>query len=797
VTTQSEIRLLFLNHVSQISGAEVGLLDLVRSLDRKRFPVVVVVPAAGPLTDALEKNGAKVVHLRLRRFVKTLNPFRWISYLISLSTVVPRLVRLIREERIDIVHSNSTTAQIYGVLAARRAAVPSIWHCRDLVNLGLLGRWLYRSSTRIIAISHAVAEHLNQNGHNDKLVTIHNGVDLPLLQPTGVRDTLRKELGIGPDALLVAMAGQMVPWKNHALFLRAASLIAEELPTARFLIIGDDLFGGQSGYRDRLKGLARELELTESVRFLGYRTDFARLLEGIDVLVHPADREPFGRVIAEAMAMAKPVVAINAGGPTEIIHDGQDGLLIPPNNPVELAKAVIRLKEEPALASRLAQEARKRIETDFNLEKHRSSIQTLYEATIVPNAVAQNDTGRCRSGQIRLAYIVGQFPSLSETFILREIVALRNKGFDMLIFSLNRPSSSKIHAEAVPLLSQVRYPSPFPSGRLIHNHYRVFCSAPSLYCREAVRSMLHGPAGVRRFRLAADFAAEARRLHIDHLHAHFAFMPTDVAMIMACLLKRPFSFSAHAQDIFTQNAAALARKAAPAAFVTTCSQHGYKYLRKNLPALPADKIVMIHHGIDPTRFLPVNSAKPRILAVGRLEEKKGFAYLLRACGKMTMKGVDFSCTILGTGSLEDKLEEELLRCNASGSVVLHGEATQEELQEFFNAAQVLVVPSVLTGNGDRDGIPNVILEAMAMKIPIVATTTGAIHEAVTDGENGLLVPPADPDALADAIERLLADRGLRQRLGEAGRTRVLNQFDISKNIETLAGLFQRISGRNM
>ena len=783
--------ILFLNHVSAMSGAEAGLIDLVKALDRERFSAVVAIPSPGPLADALEKGGARVVHVPLRRFVKTANPLRLAGYLINLAAVVPRLVQLVRDENIAIVHSNSTTAQIYGALAARCAGIPSIWHCRDLVNLGMLGRWLIRSSTRVIAISETVARHLAPYDHAGKVVTLLNGVDVEHFRPRDLGAEVRKELGVPPDAVLVAMAGQLVPWKNHALFLRAASLAAADLPAARFLIVGDDIFGDQAVYRKQIEDLVHELKLTSRVQFIGYRADFARLLEGIGVLVHPADREPFGRVVAEAMAMSKPVVAINSAGPAEIIRNGQDGLLVSPHSPVEIAQAIVRMAKDPALASSIGQAARRRIEADFSLKGHVAKVQTLYESVLTRESRSPDGRQEAPAGASRLACIVGEFPSLSETFVLREILALRDQGFDLLIFSLHHPSSTKRHADAAALLDRVHYPAAILSGRMVRSHFRMLLSTPWRYVRGSFSGAWRGPRGIRDFLLAVDFAALAAQSQVAHLHAHFAFMPTDVAMLMAGLLGRPFSFSAHARDIFTQEADALAGKIRSAAFVMTCTEHGQTHLRRLAPGVPGERIVLAHHGVDPARFAPAESTKPLVLAVGRLEEKKGFIFLLRACGWMAMRDVDFSCIILGAGPQEGALEEELLRCNAGGSTVLQGEVTQEELQDYLRAARVLVAPSVLGADGDRDGIPNVLIEAMAMGVPVVATTTGAIREAVTDGENGLLVPPADPEALAHAIVRLLADRELRRRLGEAGRTRVLKQFDIAKNIATLADLLRR------
>lgn len=377
-------RILFLNHVSKISGAEQGLLDIVKCLDRKKFKPLVVIPSHGTLADILTQHGVQTACMPLKRFKKTSNPLVLTLCVFNLFRVIPRLARLIRQERIDILHANSNNAQIYGGLAAKLAGIPSVWHSRDLVDLGLLGKWLYRLSSKTIAISDAVDQHLRQYiSDGEKLVTIHNGIDVEKYHGQGERDAVRNELGIGKDRFVIAMAGQLVPWKNHPLFLRAASLIAGEVPDAYFLVIGDDLFGDHMDYRKSLQDLVQELDLSERINFTGYRTDIVRVLDSIDLLVHPASREPFGRVILEAMALGKPVVAVDSCGPGEIIRNEVDGILTPADNPEEMAKAAVRLAKNKDLALRIGVAARERVMRDFNLSDFAKKIEAVYEEVLI------------------------------------------------------------------------------------------------------------------------------------------------------------------------------------------------------------------------------------------------------------------------------------------------------------------------------------------------------------------------------------------------------------------------------
>lgn len=376
-------RILFLNHVSGVSGAERSLLDLLRHLDRTRFEPMVGAPPAGELEALLEPAGIPLLPLRLRRLRKTYNPLRCAADLLNIVQVTAALIRVIRRERIALVHSNSTTAHLYGGLAARWCGVPGLWHNRDLVRLGPLGRWLGRFATCTIAISDCVRQQTQSwIGTGRELKTIYNGVDADVFVCRGERTRIRESLGIPSGAPVLAMIGQQVPWKRHRTFIEMAAVLTRTRPDARFLIVGDDRFGDHPAYRAGLETQISRLGLGGKVLFTGYRADIAPLLEGIDALIHPALREPLGRVILEAMAMGRPVVAVNACGPGEIIRDGVDGLLVPRGEPDELAAAALRLCREPGLANRLGEAARRRIRDDFDIRRSIRQIEEVYDALL-------------------------------------------------------------------------------------------------------------------------------------------------------------------------------------------------------------------------------------------------------------------------------------------------------------------------------------------------------------------------------------------------------------------------------
>ena len=422
--------------------------------------------------------------------------------------------------------------------------------------------------------------------------------------------------------------------------------------------------------------------------------------------------------------------------------------------------------------------------------------------------------------KVKLGYVVGCYPSISETFILREIAALKARGCDITVFSYCRPAGSRIHPENTRLDVRTIYRAHPLSWTSISARLHFLLRIPATMLRTGPPSVLTSTNPLRtlvRFFTAAQFARVAVEEGITHIHAHFAFAPAEVARMMASIMGIGYSVSVHARDIFAQNRSQVAKSLLNAQFVTTCTNMGTERLKAMLPDLPVEKTHLVRHGISPGEFTTARSpcviqrgrqtgpttggesapvgrvsdpASPlRILAVGRLEKKKGFVSLVEACTALRDKRIRFGCTIAGEGPERKTIEEAIQRLGLAGLVTLSGELTQDELVKLYSASSVFVMPSVIATDGDRDGLPNVILEAMAMQLPVVATTASAVSEAVTDGLQGFIIEPASPEMLADKISQLLADPDLRRKMGEKGRETVLKEFDISANIVKLADLF--------
>jgi glycosyltransferase involved in cell wall biosynthesis len=335
--------------------------------------------------------------------------------------------------------------------------------------------------------------------------------------------------------------------------------------------------------------------------------------------------------------------------------------------------------------------------------------------------------------------VMSGFPRRSETFALNELAALDEAGLVAMIFATKPGDGAEPHPRVAQLAARVVHLRP---GSAIEHAERV--------------------------------AKHLRGTEVAGVHGYFAHAPAEVAARAAARLRVPYGFSAHARDVRKVEPDQLARRGRGAAVVIACNADVAASLRSRgvTPHL-------VPHGVDIDLFAPRDPVptgdRLRLLAVGRLVEKKGFAVLLSAVARL-----DIACSlrIVGEGQEDERLRRAIARLGLADRVTLAGGLTHADLPGEYAAADIVVVPSIQDRTGDRDGLPNVVLEAMASSRPIVATHTGAIPDAVVDGENGLLVSAGDEQSLAHAIRTLADDAELRERLGRAGRARAVRDFAI-------------------
>lgn len=400
----------------------------------------------------------------------------------------------------------------------------------------------------------------------------------------------------------------------------------------------------------------------------------------------------------------------------------------------------------------------------------------------------------------KIAYIIKCFPRLSETFILHEVLELERQGLPLHVFSLLEPSG-KINEAAREVQAPITYvPRGFPRGalRLLGAAARRFVKSPLRFTRTVISSLVryHHPSTPRHLFLAAFIANQLEREGITHMHAHYVNTPATVAEMASSFTGIPFSLTAHAKDIYLSPPATTTYKMRRAQFVATCTGYNQRHLSGMLNASDTVSIHCIHHGLNFHSFpaqvemLAEKSEPPLILVVARLVEKKGLPYLLQACRILKDEGYRFSCRIVGEGPFRPQLEEQIRALDVSDCVELRGAVTHERVIAMYQGATMKVLPCIIGENGDRDGIPNVLVEAMYMGVPVISTPVSGIPELVTHEQNGLLVADRDAVALAGAMKRLLDDTALCRRLASAGRQTVLTHFDMSHNVTRLLHLLQ-------
>jgi glycosyltransferase involved in cell wall biosynthesis len=384
---------------------------------------------------------------------------------------------------------------------------------------------------------------------------------------------------------------------------------------------------------------------------------------------------------------------------------------------------------------------------------------------------------------------------LSETFILHEILALEARGVPIHIFSLSRPTDALVHEDVARLKAPVSYlPEIASLEKLLSRHQQAAQHDRQQYLR-ALTAALQRPdrEGFWCFLHSGYVADKARRFGLRHLHAHFATRATEVASLASQMAGIPYSFTAHAYDIYKSdvNFHSLTERIAEAKFVVAISEFTKTYLER-LSNGTRGKIVRLYNGIDLTRFIP-NGTPPQIpftiLCVARLVEKKGLPLLIEASKYLRDRGVVFRCWIVGTGPLGPRLAALIEQWQLREYVFLLGPCTQREVLARYHAAHLYVLPCLVNSDGNRDGLPVALVEALACGLPVITTPVAGIPEVVRHHYNGLLVPEGNATALANAIEAVINDHHLYSQLQANARASVVPTFDLGQTAQVLHKLF--------
>lgn len=407
-----------------------------------------------------------------------------------------------------------------------------------------------------------------------------------------------------------------------------------------------------------------------------------------------------------------------------------------------------------------------------------------------------------------MIYVVRSWPRLSQTFIVNEVLALERLGVELEIFAMTRSGERLVQPQVAAVRAPVTYLDDGARAVGWRGGDRATLATRALwpYLRTTAFAHRHpelsrgyATASTRQcLEHAVRIGARVHRAHEDgvrirHVHAHFAHDPALVALLASRLTGLPYTVTAHARDLYQIPRSNLVVRAASAASVLTCCRVNGEYLHQVLPEALAGRVRVVHHGVDIKRFSPTatdaTADVPRLVSIGRMVEKKGFPDLLVACAKVRSSGIAFRLTIYGDGPMRPALERLRDDLGLQAVVDLPGERGSDEVVAALQAADAFVLTPFVTQDGDRDGVPNVVVEAMACALPVVATAVGGIPEVVQHRRNGLLAPARDVDAIAQHLITLLSDAGARARMGTAARKTVESHFDVDQAAAQLAELF--------
>ncbi len=403
----------------------------------------------------------------------------------------------------------------------------------------------------------------------------------------------------------------------------------------------------------------------------------------------------------------------------------------------------------------------------------------------------------------KLLVVLKGYPRLSETFIAQELLGLEKAGFDLTLISMRRPTDKKRH----PVHDEIKARVVYLPEYLHEEPLRVLKGLFSALRRPGFSALLGRffkdlPRDIsrNRFRRLGQAMVLAREWpdNGEWLHAHFIHTPASVTEYTSILTGVPWTCSAHAKDIWTSPDWELSEKLTSARWAVTCTRNGYEHMR-TLTARK-DAVHLSYHGLDLARFGHFSgersgrdgsdaSAPVSLLSVGRAVEKKGYDTLLRALALLPSE-LNWRFEHIGGGDELSKLKVLATELGLSDRIAWKGALAQEEVLEHYRRADIFALACRIAANGDRDGLPNVLVEASSQRLPCISTSVSGVPELLVDGENGLLVSPDDPAGLANALEMAIRNPALRQRLGDAAELRVRGHFDYNASITQLSQLFE-------
>lgn len=414
----------------------------------------------------------------------------------------------------------------------------------------------------------------------------------------------------------------------------------------------------------------------------------------------------------------------------------------------------------------------------------------------LPSIELNETTPQAQPQQPAIAVLMSRFPSVTETFILREMIEMERQGMPVRVVSMIQETPPVLHDAVKPWIPRALF-TPFLSAGVIAANARMFARQPFRYgslLTRLIAGTIAKPLTLLKtlaiFPKSVAIAEQLERENVRHVHAHYASFPATMALIIAKLGRGiSFSITVHAHDIQVDRSL-LRWKLREARFVRSISDYNRRFLEELYPFEARGRIHVIHVGIEPEQYanVPPPPGIPKLFCVAAHKPYKGLPYLIEACRILRDSGVAFHCDIVGHGPMRDELATMIRDRGLDDVVVLAGPRPQEEVAQMMSEAALFVLPSIVAADGQMEGIPVALMEALASGRAVVSTTLSGIPELVEHGVSGLLVPPADAAAFAEAIRTLLADRDRARAMGLRGREKVRAEFDLRDCVRRLVAL---------
>lgn len=739
-----------MNASLNVGGAERTLAEVARGLDPERFEVhVFCLYEAGPIGEALRRDGLRVRDRFLRHKGDVLG--------------FVRLVGALRRIRPDVLYfNNQPLTQLWGLPAAVAARVPAIvtvFHFMVRRPKGarrgvLLNRLLGRRVDACIALSERHKRYVVEAEHipADTVAVIPNGIDTgAFVDAGGTRERVRKELGVDDSQAVVAIVAQLRPEKNHEMFLRAAREVLQDHPETVFLIVGE------GNERARLEGLVRELRVGDAVRFLGVRSDVADVMAAADVGVLCS----FGRVetfplsVLELMAAGRAVVSTDVGSVDEIVVDGETGLVVPEGDVVALAGAVSSLVADPERRAEMGAAGRVRVVAHFDVTTMVDRTERLLEETL---AAKRGHEQSDRS----MVVVVGPRPHLRggvTTHISTLLAGRLDELFDMVHlevgFSGENASRRKRLGDALAKIRELRALLRRGPGAVVHLN-------PSMDTRSLVRDLV-----------LLRVAARAGAATVLHFHGGLMDRPKPMRWGFVRLLVR--------RSLERAGVVLVLSRAQEQSIVDTLGPGSWRIERLGA------------YYLDPAPYegrVAARTPREKIRSfafVGRLVTEKGAHELIEAAATLRGEGLDVVVEVAGSGPDEASMRALCADLGAGDIVRWNGHLGDEAKLDLLAASDAFVLASSWL-----EGLPNALIEAMTMGLPVIVSEAGAMGEVIEDGINGFLVPAHDAPVLTERMRYLVEHPAEAVAMGKRARDLALRRFTLDQQVETFARLYREV-----